>query len=211
MLWYNYEQYDSACFRGYLPYFLRDIWACMCSPYYYDQIGKTYISHCFHIFRGSVPEVECTIICCRFHIYSGKAGFRFLLLMCSLWCVHYGPMVIFVCLYITLPHWHHYTDVSGCIELLERLSGTFCRVCVQDEVISLNCLFCNIWCCVCFSLPIYLMMIVQIRVLYGIIIIKSEVLPLCHYLGLGQETKVYVVCLPIFLLTASCMKVLLFA
>ena len=62
-----------------------------------------------------------------------------------------------------------------------------------------------------FSLSIYLMMIVQIRVHYGIIIIKSEVWPICHYLGLGQETKVYVVCLPIFLLTASCMKVLLFA
>ena len=41
-----------------------------------------------------------------------------------------------------------------------------------------------------FSLPIYLMMIVRIRVLYLIIIIKSAVSPLCHCLGLGNETKV---------------------
>ena len=46
--------------------------------------------------------------------------------------VHYGSMVVFVCLHITitLPRYHHDTDVCECIELLKCLSGTFCRVCV---------------------------------------------------------------------------------
>ena len=43
-----------------------------------------------------------------------------------------------------------------------------------------------------FSLPIALMMIVRIHVLYLIIIIKSEVWPICCYLGLGHETMVCV-------------------
>ena len=43
------------------------------------------------------------------------------------------------------------------------------------------------------------MKIVRIRVLYLIIIIKSEVWPICHCLGLGHETMVCAVCLPVFL------------
>ena len=39
-----------------------------------------------------------------------------------------------------------------------------------------------------FSLPIYRMMIVRIRVLYLLTIIKSEVWPICRCLGLGDET-----------------------
>ena len=50
-----------------------------------------------------------------------------------------------------------------------------------------------------FSLPIYLMMIVIIHALKLIIdIIKSEVWPIYHYLGLGHETMVCAVCLSIF-------------
>ena len=42
--------------------------------------------------------------------------------------VHYGPMVIFVCLHITQPHYYHYADVSGSVELLKCLFGLFCLV-----------------------------------------------------------------------------------
>ena len=67
----------------------------------------------------------CGIICCRFHIYAGNAGL-FLLLLCSLMLcandrVNYGPMVVFVCLLITLPHYHHYADVPEGIEFLNYL------------------------------------------------------------------------------------------
>ena len=50
-----------------------------------------------------------------------------------------------------------------------------------------------------FSLPIDLLMMVRIRILYLVIIIKSEVWPICHCLGLGYETMVCAVCLSIFL------------
>ena len=50
-----------------------------------------------------------------------------------------------------------------------------------------------------FSLPIYLMMIMGIRVLYHIIIIKSEVWPICHCLGFGHETVICTACLSISL------------
>ena len=50
-----------------------------------------------------------------------------------------------------------------------------------------------------FSLPISLMMTVRMHALYLIIIIKSELWPICHCSGLGNETLVCVVCLSIFL------------
>ena len=50
-----------------------------------------------------------------------------------------------------------------------------------------------------FSLPISLMMIERIYLLCLIIIIKSEVWTITHWLGLGHETKVSAVCLSIFL------------
>ena len=40
----------------------------------------------------------------------------------------HGQIVAFVCLHIPLPHYYHYVDVSGSIELLKCLSVRFCRV-----------------------------------------------------------------------------------
>ena len=57
-----------------------------------------------------------------------------------------------------------------------------------------------------FSLPVYLMMSVRIRVLNLIIIIKSEVWLICHSLGLGHETMTCAVCLSIFLNSIMCMS-----
>ena len=50
-----------------------------------------------------------------------------------------------------------------------------------------------------FGAHIALMMTVGTRVLYLEIIIKSEAWPICHCLGLGHETTVCAVWLPIFL------------
>ena len=49
-----------------------------------------------------------------------------------------------------------------------------------------------------FSLPISLMMIERIYILCLIIIIKSEVWTITHFLGLGHETMVWAVCLSVF-------------
>ena len=54
-----------------------------------------------------------------------------------------------------------------------------------------------------FSLPMFLMMIVRICVLYLIIIIKLEVWPIWHCLGLGHETTVCTICFSIFLSTTT--------
>ena len=76
------------------------------------------------------------------------------------------------------------------------LSGTFCRVCVQDNVNSISYLLCSIWGCVYSAYP-FILMVVRMRVLYLIIIIIE---PICHCLGFGHETMVCDVCLSLFLL-----------
>ena len=44
--------------------------------------------------------------------------------------VHYDQMVLFDSLHITLPHYHHYADLSESIAFLKCVSGTFCLECV---------------------------------------------------------------------------------
>ena len=111
--------------------------------------------------------------------------------------VHYCPMFVFVCLHITPPHYHHYTDRSEDIELLKCFLDTFCLECVPKCKLSQLSFMQYMGLCV-FSLPITLMMIVIIWILYFIINIKSEVRPIYHCLGLGHETMVYTVYLYIF-------------
>ena len=44
--------------------------------------------------------------------------------------IHYGLLVMFVCLQITPSHYHNYADSSEGIELIKCLSGICCLVCV---------------------------------------------------------------------------------
>lgn len=39
-------------------------------------------------------------------------------MMCANENVHFGLKIVFVCLHITLPHYHHYAEISEDIELL---------------------------------------------------------------------------------------------
>ena len=83
--------------------------------------------------HGCIPG-GCTIICCWFLYISWESFVWGLLLLCSLMMcannrVHSGLMVVFVCLHITLPHYHHYADISEGIELQTCLSGIFCLKC----------------------------------------------------------------------------------
>ena len=81
-------------------------------------------------FRGCVSEAAVPSYVVGF-IYIRESLVLFLVLLCSIinMCandrVHYDPMVIFVCLQITLLHYHHYADVSEGIELLKCLSVHF--------------------------------------------------------------------------------------
>ena len=119
------------------------------------------------------------------------------LLMCAINWVHIEPMVIFICLHITLPHFHLYADLPESIEFLKCLSGTFSSVCLRLSKFAQ--LFFTQYMGLCvFSSPISLMMIVRICVSYLITIIKLEVWPICHCLGLDNETMVCIVCVLVF-------------
>ena len=114
---------------------------------------------------------------------------------------HDGPMILaiwdsFVC--TSLSHHHHYTDVSEGIGFLKYLSAIFCRVCPRLNQFSQLSVMQYMGLCV-FGLSISLMMIVRIRLLCLNIIMKSEVWPVCHCLGLGHKTLVCAICLSIFL------------
>ena len=101
--------------------------------------------HCCHIFLWLCAWSGCSIVCCRFHICPGKHFFRLLLLcsltMCANYRVHFDPMVVFLCLHITLPHYHYYADQSQGIGLLKCLSGTFCLECVSKIKSILSIIF----------------------------------------------------------------------
>ena len=99
------------------------------ASYYHHQIGCINLSHWCHSSPWLCAWGACTFICCRFHIYPEEAGFCFFM-MCTNYQVHYGQMVVFVCLHITLHHYHHYRDALEWIKLLKCLPGTFFRVCV---------------------------------------------------------------------------------
>ena len=109
------------------------------------QVQPINLFHCCHIFLWLCAWSGCSIVCCRFRICPGKLFF-FLLLLCSLtMCannrVHYDPMVVFLCLHITLPHYHHYSDLPEGIGLLKCLSGTFCLECVSKIKSILSIIF----------------------------------------------------------------------
>ena len=204
---------SRVCLRcssiGYLPYFLCNVWGCMCktgpfklrwsrgyvynSSYCHQQIRSINLFYC-HIFRG------CAIVCCRFHIYPMKSWIVSLLLLCNLMMcandrVHYGPMIVFVCLHITVPHYHHYADISEGIGLLKLHSVQ----CVSNIKSILSSNFPEIYGAVCIRFTHFSSNDCENNVRYLDINITSEVWPIYHCLWLGHETMVCVVCLSIFL------------
>ena len=73
-------------------------------------------------------------------------------MMCANNRVHYGPMVVYGYLHITLPHYHHYADLSEGIELLKYLSDMFCLECVSKIRLVLSIIFHAKYGAVCFQL-----------------------------------------------------------
>ena len=128
-------------------------------------------------------------ICYLFHIY---IYIYIKLFVCVNNWVHFDRLVVFVSLHITLLHYHHYVDASEGIDLLKYLSGTFCPVCVKDWVNCLN-YFHAVYGPVCTQLTTFFVMTVRIRLLYLIIIIKSDVWSISR-LELGHDE----VCLSMF-------------
>ena len=90
-------------------------------------------------------------------------------------------MLVFFCLNFILPQFHHYADVSGGTEFPRNLSLLYSVSVRLDHFLII---FHRIYGAVN-------LMIVRIYLLYLIIIIKSDVWPICHCLGLGHETMVW--------------------
>ena len=97
-----------------------------------------------------------------------------ILVVCANIRLYCDPVVAFVRLHITRPHYNHYADLSECIELLKILSGRFCfeGASMIKSFFQLS-LMQYMGLCV-FCLPISRMMILRIHVLHLIIIIKSK-------------------------------------
>ena len=139
------NHWSYMCSRGYI---------CK-SSYYHHQIGIIIPFPLLSYFPWLCAWGGCTIIRYPFLIYIyiyvymyiyiylcvciyiSRDGWVLFFYYCAvLWCalinrVHYGLMVVLVCLYITLLHYHHYADVSGSIEFLKCLFSIFSvRVCV---------------------------------------------------------------------------------
>ena len=106
--------------------------------------------------------------------------------------------IVFVCLYITPSHYHHFANLSEDIELIICLWDIFCRGVSKIRHI-LSVIHYTIRGAVCFQFTHFLVMIERIYMLCLIIIIKSEVWTITHFLGLGHDTMVCAVCLFVFL------------
>ena len=75
--------------------------------------GRTSIPHC----RSDVTSYAVDFI-----YILGTLGFvSFITVQSCDERIQYDPMVVFVCLYITLPHYHHCADAYASIEFLKCL------------------------------------------------------------------------------------------
>ena len=95
-------------------------------------------------------------------------------------------MVVFVCLHITLLHYHHYADVSESIELKMILRYILSSMWLWLSQFSQLSFMQYIGLCV-FSLHVPRVMVVRIRVQYFVITIKSKIWTICHCLWLGHD------------------------
>ena len=171
--------------------------------------GKVHSIHCFHIFPWLCAWDVCYIIYCHLlHIRSGKTGNLLSLLLCSLWWVQIVGYVLACRSYWFFCTVHHliiiivqtYLETLNLYIMPVRyiLSSVWVRLSIFSQLSIIQ----YVGLCV-FSLPISLVMIARIYILCLIIIIKSEIRTVTHYLGLGDDTMVCAVCLSIFLYTAK--------
>ena len=113
--------------------------------------------------------------------------------------IRFGLQIVFVCVYITPSHYHHYANFiwrhwTYKMPFRCNLSSVWVRLSIFSQLSIIK----YVGLCV-FSLPIFFVMIEIIYILCLIIIIKSEVWTITHCLRLGHETMVCAVCLSIFL------------
>ena len=125
-LYFHYNIRGCMCSTGPLQYrwLKRYIYS---SCYYHHQIGSIHLSHCYHIFRGCVPEMFVTSYSVTHCIYiPGKPGFVFIIIVQFMMSansrIRFALQIVLVCLYSTPTHYHHCAELSEDIELIKCLS-----------------------------------------------------------------------------------------
>ena len=159
------------------------------------QIGSMNLYHCCHIVPWLCSWGGCTIICCRFHIYIYPIyipGKLCSIMMCANNRVLYDPYSL-----VCRSHYHIIFIIQTFLKALDFKNPcqvhSFLSVCLELSQLSQLFFMQYVGLCV-FSFRFFS---------YNdcghtttiITIIKSEVWPICHCLGLGNETTVCIVCL----------------
>ena len=170
-------------------------------------IRLIHLSHCYHIFRGCVPEMFVTSYSVTYCIYvPGKPGICFHY-YCAVYdeckesdtfCLadrtrlfaQYTILLSSLCKII----WRHWTYK---MPVRYILSSVWARLSIFSPLFIIQSIIQYVGLGV-FSLPTPLMMIERIYILCLIIIIKSEKWTIAHCLGLGHEPMGCAVCLFIF-------------
>ena len=155
------------CWTG--PFEFRWLKGYIYNPSYYHQIGSIHLSHCCHIFPWLCVWDGCTTVFChQLHIYN---NWDFVSIICVQSIdvqsmvfandrIHYGLQVVFVCLQITLSHYHHYADSSEGIELIKCFRYMLPSVCLRLRLFSQLSFIQYMGLCV-FSLPNSSVMVVR--------------------------------------------------
>ena len=133
---------------GYLPYFRRNMWDCMCwngsfklrwergyihnTSYYHDHIGSINLSHCCNIFHGCVPEVVVSLYAVV-HIHPGTAGLYFFYHCTVLWCAQILGYII---------AWLSYSFVCTLHYLIIIIMQIYLNVMTLENTCQLNSVEC---------------------------------------------------------------------
>ena len=109
----------KVCICSTYPFKFRWSRGYICkSSNYYHQIGSIKFSQCFHIFLWlRVWGGQVVVFCQLLHRDPRKLFFFISIttlqsMMCENDCVYHGLKVVFVCLHITLYHYHYYGDLT---------------------------------------------------------------------------------------------------
>ena len=128
------------------------IWGSMCStgPFLFRWLRGYSKAHVIIIIKSEVSTLPIIVFsvavclrCLSHHILSLIAytfrenrDFVFIsivqFMMSANIRIYFGLQIVFVCLYTTLSHYHHCTNLSDDIEIIKCLSEIFCRVCELD-------------------------------------------------------------------------------
>ena len=121
--------YGVACVQ--LAYSSLGSWEDIYSScYYHNQLGSINFNHCYHFYRGWVPEKFVNHIVPLLHIYIPWKPWFFLFIIVQFMMnansrMRFGLQIVFACLYITPSQYHPCPNLSGNIERIKWLSDIY--------------------------------------------------------------------------------------